>query len=169
MESEPADKLLALQRSAGNQAVSALLARSPDGAKPKETDKERPRPREPERRCPASARSRSCPSASAGAPRAGRRAGRGSARAIRKSGGEIAFASKAGEHSSKLFKASIDGQPMVVEVIMPGGKSALRIELKGAIVSNYVTSGEGDDATESWTLNFESMEHSTEGEGEGGG
>jgi Type VI secretion system effector, Hcp len=155
-DSTPAtDNVLALQRSAGNHAVTALLARSPDVTKPREEEK----------------------SAAAAGARAtlpgigtiallsvdfgGRRpTGReGEEPPVR----EIVLSSKSGEHSAKLSKAALDGKPMEVEVIVPRGRSTLRLKLKGAIVSSYSTSG-GEDPVESWTLDFESMEQTLEGD-----
>jgi type VI protein secretion system component Hcp len=70
--------------------------------------------------------------------------------------------SKAGAHSAKLSKAFIDGKPMDVEVVVT---ATLRFKLKGAIISSYSTTGQGPDATESWTLNFSSMEQNPGGGG----
>jgi hypothetical protein len=151
----PEDRVLALQRSAGNRAVGALLAR--DTAKPEQEQKA------------AGARATlsgigtiALVSVSFGANRSppGADAGRGEDAKIR----EILVSSKHGEHSPKLSKALLDGTSMDVEVIVPSGKSTVRVKLKGAIVSAYSTSGDGDGAMESWTLDFQSMEHTVEGE-----
>jgi type VI protein secretion system component Hcp len=157
---QPVAQLLALQRSAGNRAVSALLARSPDTAVPadaKGTKASRPRATltgigtipllsvslDPGR----------------GAGRPGGRGGSG-----RETFQEIVVSSRLGPHSTQLSKAVLDGTAMDVEIVMPRGKSAVRLRLKGAIVSSYSTSSGDDSAIESWTLNFSAMEHSVEGE-----
>jgi hypothetical protein len=161
-ESGTADRVLALQRSAGNQAVSAFLARSPD-AKPKEDEKTE-----------AAGARVTLPdigtipllsvSFNAGSPVTGGSGRRERDREKEKAGGEIAFTSRAGEHSSKLSRAMLAGKGMAVELIMPGGKGTLRLKLEGALVASSRTSGEGENAIESWTLNFESMEQHIETE-----
>jgi hypothetical protein len=168
VRSETANRVLALQRSAGNQAVSALLARSPDGAT-EEKDKTESAGASGVRATLPGIGTIPLLSFSAGATGRppGGSAGRGREDEKAPTVREMVFSSRVGEHSSKLFKATIDGKPMEVEVIVPRGKSTLRLKLKGAIVSNYSTSGaggEGDSAIESWTLNFESVEQSSEGE-----
>jgi hypothetical protein len=160
---DAAEGVLALQRSAGNQAVSALLARSPDDAKPKAPDKK------PETPAVAGARA-TLPGIGTIAIQSAQlahMAGVGS------HGGtgrvhvqDMTCTSKTGEHSAKLMRATLDGKPMDVEIILPRGKGSLRIKLTGAIVSGYNTSGGGPDATESWTLNFQAIEQSFEGERE---
>jgi hypothetical protein len=151
--------VLALQRSAGNRAVSALLARSPDATKSKEDEKG------------AAAAGASAKLSGIGTipllsvsfdvnRTPGGRGGEGGAPPPQ----EIVFFSKIGEHSAKLTQAAIDGRPMEVEVILPGGGSTVRLKLTGAIVSSYSKSGGDPGATESWTLNFQSLEHTREGE-----
>jgi hypothetical protein len=149
-----ADRVLALQRSAGNRAVSALLARSPDDTKAKDDEKGA-------RATLSGIGTIPLLSVSFDVNRTpGGRGGEGGAPPPR----EIVFFSKIGEHSAKLTQAVIDGRPMEVEVILPGGGSTLRLKLKGAIVSSYSTSGDRDDATETWVLNFQSLEQTREGE-----
>jgi hypothetical protein len=154
------DGVLALQRSAGNRAVSALLAR--DGAKPKEDDK----------RGAAGSPARvtlpgigviallSVNFGGASAPGSTDRGGEGKTPPT----SEIHLSSKLGEHSPQLSKALIDGKPMDVEVVMAGGKSTMRLKLGGAIVSGYSTSGSDAGAIESWTLSFQSLEHTVDNE-----
>jgi len=45
----------------------------------------------------------------------------------------------------------------------------LRLTLKGAIVATYNQSSGGDQPTETWSLNFESVEFKVEGGEEEGG
>jgi hypothetical protein len=154
-----ADRVLALQRSAGNQAVSALLARSPDATKRKDDEKGA-----------AAAGARATLSGIGTIPLLSVNFGVTRAPTGRGEEGkaptpqEIVFSSKVGEHSTKLNKAVLDGQPMEVEVILPAGGSTLRLKLKGAIVSSYSTSGGEGSATETWALNVQSLEHTREGE-----
>ncbi len=79
---------------------------------------------------------------------------------------DVNCTSKIGEHSAKLMRAALDGKAMDVEIVLPSGKGALHIKLGGALVSSYNTSGDGPDATETWTLNFQSIEQTFEGERE---
>ncbi len=164
LEPAPADKVLALQRSAGNQAVSAFLARSPDDAKTKEKPKTETAEASGARATLSGIGTIALLSVSFG--RVGSPVGgSGGGREGQPNPRELILASRVGEHSAKLLKALIDGRPMAVEVIVPGADSTLRLELTGAIVSNYNKSGEGENATESWTLDFESIEqHGREGD-----
>jgi type VI protein secretion system component Hcp len=158
--SDVAETMLALQRSAGNQAVSALVARSPAGDE-KESAKG------------GGARatladigtiqllSVSFPtSAPAGTGRsADREQGEPTVR-------ELVLTSRAGEHSPKLARAASDGKTMEVEVIVSGRK-AMRLKLTGAVVSSYQMSGGGQpEEIETWTLDFQAIEQTFE-EGEG--
>ena len=151
------DRLLALQRSAGNHAVGALLARSPDGAPAKENEE-------------TSGAKATLPgigtipliSVSFGA---GRPLTRGRDDEEKQPPDqEIVFSSKPGKHSAKLQRAALDGRPMTVEVTLGKGPTAIRIKLEGAIVSGYSTSGDGPDAIESWSLNFTAIEQHVERE-----
>jgi len=47
--------------------------------------------------------------------------------------------------------------------LQASGGRVLRLTLKGAIVANYTQSSGGDQPTESWSLNFESVEFMLEG------
>jgi hypothetical protein len=157
-----AEAVLALQRSAGNHAASSLLARAPDAAKPKEKDK-------PKDAAPAGTRATledigTIPLLSVqfrGSQPTGR--GRGEEDEKRTSG-EIVLSSRVGAHSQQLLKASLAGKPMTVEVVIAGGESTLRLELKGAIISSYSTVSGGGEEIETWTLDFQSMEQSVQGE-----
>jgi Type VI secretion system effector, Hcp len=157
-----AEALLAVQRSAGNHAVSALLARAPDKAKPKEKDK-------PKEAAPAGTRATlpdigTIPLLSVqfgGSRPTGR--GRGE-EDERQTSGEIVVSSLVGAHSQQLLKASLDGKPMTVEVVIAGSGSTLRLTLKGAMISSYSTGSGGGEEIETWTLNFQSLEQSVQGE-----
>jgi type VI protein secretion system component Hcp len=66
--------------------------------------------------------------------------------------------SRGGDHSTALFKASLDGKAADVEVFMPSEKATIVLKLTNALVSSYSTSGDGGEAVESWTLNFSAVE-----------
>lgn len=144
----PSDRVLALQRSAGNQAVTALLARSPDTQE----------------------KAAAGPTAKVGdigtipiesvnfdlRRLGGGTAGRGREEAPK----ELTLSSRAGKHSARLQKAAVDGTAMDVEIRVPHGKSTIVITLKNAMISGYQTSGEN----ETWQLNAQSISHAVEGE-----
>lgn len=152
-----ADRLLALQRSAGNHAVGALLARSPDGAPVKEKEK-------------ATSGAQATLSGIGTIPLtsvsfgAGRPVTRRRDREEEPPVQEITLTSKVGEHSAKLQRASIEGGAMAVEVTLTRGSSTFRIKLEGALVSSYTTSGAEGEAIESWSLNFTAIEQQVEDE-----
>lgn len=156
-----ADRVLALQRTAGNRAVAALLAREPDAPTP--TDSKGPPPKQAEG--PSGMRATLSglgtiavlsvgvqSSAPAGGP-GGR--GRGGDRPVVK---EIAFTSTIGKHSAAVQQALIDGKAMDGEIVLSGG---LTIIVKGAVVASYSTLGTGDDKEplESWSINPTSIEY----------
>ena len=79
---------------------------------------------------------------------------------------ELVVTSRIGEHSPDLVKAASDGKVMDVEITIPGER-VIHLKLAGAIVSSYQTSGRGQpEEIETWTLNFQAVEHTVE-EGEG--
>src|SRR5215203_2642442 len=154
----PVEELLALQRTAGNQAVSALLARSPEGAVP--TD---------EKGAKAAGRRATLPgigtipllSVNLDPNRVGGAGGgRGGSvgREETRLPSELVVSSKVGKHTAALSKALLDGKAMDVEIVMPSDKAVVRLSLKGALVSSYSVSGE----TESWALTFSSISFSVD-------
>lgn len=151
-----ADAVLELQRGAGNRAVSSLLARAPDTKeKPKEATATGTRATLPG--------VGTVPLQSVqfgGSARPGHGRGR---EGEKQTSGDIVLSSRVGAHSQALLKASLDGKPMTVEVVIAGGESTFRLELKGAIISSYSTGSGGGEELETWTLNFESMEQSVTG------
>lgn len=158
---QPVEQVLALQRSAGNQAVSALLARAPDTAVPTD-DKGAAKASGPSATLPGIG---TIPLLSVGLdPGRGIGPGGQGGKDREEPPKEIVFTSRLGKHSAQLSKAMLDGKAMDVEIVMPSGKSTVRLTLKGAIVSSYSTTG-GDQPIESWTLNFSAMIHDVEGEG----
>ncbi|MGH9132367.1 MAG: hypothetical protein ACRDZZ_00405 [Ilumatobacteraceae bacterium] len=79
-------------------------------------------------------------------------------------GGEMYFSSRMGPHSTLLARASFEGETRDVEVIVPTAKGRMRLVLKGAIISSYSVGSGTADAVESWSLDFESMTQSFEGD-----
>jgi hypothetical protein len=166
-EAAPASELLALQRSIGNRAVGAMLAR--------DATKTPPKPKEPTTAgnfviYPGIGTIR-LESFQFGAMQRQPPAGRdGSREAPDKDkdkgempGGEIVVTSKQGEHSNQIMRESLSGTPKDVEIVMAGEHGTMRLKLKATLVSRYTLSdGGAGDAMESWTLNFESMRHEVE-------
>jgi hypothetical protein len=153
-ENAPAAGVLALQRSAGNRAVAAMLARSPDTAAPKGEEK------------------------AAGQHAVFPGIGTIPLQSIQFGGGgppgrardepavrDIVCTSLQGEHSAALMRASLEGKGVDVEIIMPSGKGTLIIKLTNAMVTSYSTgSGGGDKPMETWALNFTAIEYRYQGE-----
>ena len=164
-EPEPVPaQLLALQRSAGNRAVAAMLARDAK-APPKPKDDKAP-PAKPAGPYVTIDGIGAIPVASFQW---------GSNRGPGGSGGhggdqpqvsEIQFSSKIGPHSTDLFRATLSGEAHDAEIVYPTKDGELRIKLKGAMVSSYSVSGDGKDAMESWTLNFTGIEFKKPKDGE---
>jgi hypothetical protein len=158
----PTAEVLALQRSAGNRAVTALLSRAPDTAAPK--GKEKP---------PAAASGHRVEfpgigtipvsSAQMGETRERPRPPSGEREPRTPTFTDMTFASQVGAHSAALFRASADGRAADVEVIMASGDTTIVIKLTNAIVSSYRTSGGSGSTIESWTLNFSAAEFRREG------
>jgi hypothetical protein len=149
----PADAVLDLQRGAGNRAVSSLLARAPDTKEAAVTGTRATLP---------DIGTIPLQSVQLGGSR---HPGRGRGEEDEKqTGGEIVVSARVGKHSQALLKASLDGKPMTVEIVIAGGERELRLELKGAIISSYSAGSGGGEELETWTLNFVSMEQSIENE-----
>jgi hypothetical protein len=144
-----AERLRALQRSAGNHVLSAHLAREP----------------EPTTEPPKAAGSGlavvpdvgTIPilSVGFGASRRAPAAGPGSSGS---SGGgasfnDVALTSAVGDHSPKLQQAAANGKAGTVEVVM----SSFTLALKNALIGSYSTSG-GENAIEAWSVDFETFE-----------
>jgi type VI secretion system (T6SS) effector Hcp len=146
-----ADAVLELQRGAGNQAVSSLLAReTKDKEKPKEEAAAGTRATLPD--------IGTIPLTSVqfgGSRGPGRRREEDDEK---DTSGEIVLSSRVGKHSQRLLKASLDGKSMTVEVVIAGSGGNVRLELKGAMISSYSTGSGGGEEIETWTLNFQSME-----------
>ena len=150
---KPAEQLIALQRSAGNRAVTAMLGREAT-AEPADTR------RQPARtgRYAVLEGIGTIPLLSASLDTA-RMGGSGSGgRSDKLDVKEIHLSSAVGPHSPDLDRAASAGPPMDVEIVL-GPK--VRLKLKGALISSYSASAE----VESWSLNFASIRVVTEGDG----
>ena len=148
-----AAELLALQRSAGNRAVAAMLARdTKTPPKPKEDKAAPPKPTGPHVTI-AGIGLIPLESFQWGSHQGAGGHGGGQPQVT-----EMQFSSKIGPHSNDLFRATLSGEAHDAEIVYPTQDGELRIKLKGAMVSSYSMSGEGKDAMESWTLNFTGVE-----------
>ena len=144
--------MLALQQSAGNQAVGALLARTPAGD-PGKTER-------PEGTAQVTlggigtiqVQSVELPASAVGTGSSSRRR-----RDEKPAGGQLTFTSKIGPHSTGLVRASAEGRKSNGRVDYPG----LRLELSNAVVSSYQASKIEGRETETWTLEVESIEFVT--------
>jgi hypothetical protein len=143
------ERLLELQRSAGNRAVSALVSRQPA-----ETDAKKD-----------TGVTVTLPkigmivAESVQMPFATSPGGRGSDDK-QPANREVVVSSFQGKHSADLFRAMLDGTPLPEVVIaMPGG---VRMVLRGAMIGSYTVSEGRGEPLESWTLNFRSIEFGKE-------
>ena len=161
-EPEPiAAELFALQRSAGNRAVAAMLARDAKAPpKPKEDKAAPPKPAGPYVTIDGIG---VIPLESF---QWGSHRGPGGHGGGQPQVSEMQLSSKIGPHSNDLFRATLSGEAHDAEIVYPTKDGELRIKLKGAMVSSYSTSGEGKDAMESWTLNFTGVEFKKPKDGE---
>jgi type VI protein secretion system component Hcp len=80
---------------------------------------------------------------------------------------EVNITTLLGDHSSELFRQSLQGKPFSAEVVFvkPDGQVYLRVKLKNAMISSYSVSGHGggpdSKPMESWTLNAEKIDVET--------
>lgn len=150
-ETTPADDVLALQRSAGNQAVSAMLARAPA---PKEKEGAAAGP---------TAKGKSIGTIPLGSVNfdTARLLGTGSKN--HELPKELALSSRLGKHSADLARANAEGTPLGdIEIRIPHGTKTVVLTVTNAVISSYQVSGE----TESWSLNGSAITFTLEGDGE---
>jgi hypothetical protein len=139
-----AARMIALQRTVGNHAVAAMLARE---AAPKQ---------EPAHAIAIIEGLGTVPleSVSLGEEH------KGGSREKPITTREVSVMSKQGAHSSALQRASVDGQVFEVELLI-GDK--LRVKLHKAMISTFSMSGHGGEGPmDSWSLNAESIEFITD-------
>ena len=164
-----ADRVLALQSTAGNRAVAAMLAREPDApvqADAKGAPKDKP-PAPPSG--PHVVLGGIGAIALEGFSMAGRQTpgggGRGQGRERdRPPPQEFQLTTRSGSHSSDLMRAATNGKGMDGEIVLKGG---VKIVLKGAMITSYQVSGSDKEQIEAWTLNVESAEFVIPKEAEG--
>jgi hypothetical protein len=139
-----AARMIALQRTVGNHAVAAMLARE---AAPKQ---------EPAPAVAFVAGLGSIPLASVAlGPEQ-----RGGDREHPSSSRDVPVMAKQGEHSAALQRASVDGTAFEVELLI-GEK--MRVKLHKAMIASFSVSGNGADGPmDSWTFNAESIEFVTD-------
>jgi Type VI secretion system effector, Hcp len=152
-EASPTDKVLELQKTAGNRAVGAALARwglpwIPQTAAPEW-------PKEAEvildgEVIPLSSFSWTGSNSTGGAGSAG----------VEKPQfvNEVNVTTPAGEHSAELFQKTVHGEPIKTVIIVVPGKDGkgFTITLTDVLISNYQTNG----PTDSWSLSFAKREFS---------
>ncbi len=139
-----AARIIALQRTVGNHAVAAMLARE---AAPKQ---------EPAPGIAVLDGIGTIPleSVSLGEVH------KGGSREKPVTSREVNVMSKQGEHSSALQRASLDGKPFEAEILI-GDK--VRVKLHKALISSFSMSGHGGEGPmDSWVLNAESIEFVTD-------
>jgi type VI protein secretion system component Hcp len=169
----PEAQVLQLQRTAGNRAVTALVARdTPKTKAPPPQKPEKPLPKQTyvtlrgmdpipvesvqfgstrhmQRKDPEKKDAPAAPAIS-----------------------EVVITSFQGDHSSDLFKKSLWGEPFSAEIVFvkqPDGQPYLKIKLTNALISSINVSGHGGGPDgkpmESWTLNAEKIEYENLGGG----
>jgi hypothetical protein len=146
---DPVQRVLALQRTIGNRAVGAILARDSLPTDTKSPAKEFSVTLDGLGPIPLS----SLQFVLSRPP--GHMGGGGSKTPGGTSGVNASLTSTIGEHSPKLFQALLSGQVFKTVVIERG---STRITLTDAMLSTYSASAESDPShTESWVLNYVSI------------
>ena len=169
-EQLPQHELLALQRTAGNRAVGAMLARDTKTAEPADTKEAAPTGNyvifPGIGNIPVF--SIQMPS-SRNQPPTGDVAGeREKPKDDKKDGdlpgGDVHFSGPQGKHSTALFKEQLTGQAKDLVVVIGGGK--VRITLKNALITAYSVSGDSGTGqpNEAWTVNCTAMKFETVGQ-----
>jgi hypothetical protein len=168
----PHAAVLELQRTAGNRAVTALLARDP---KPKMPPAKAPEKKKDPPKQSYVAISGMDPIVFESAQLGGRPSlspsHRGGEReAPAQAVAEVVITTIQGDHSTELFKRSLSGEPFSAEIVfVKDGKPYMKIKLTNAMISSFSVSGRGGGADsrplESWTLNATKIEYETFGGG----
>ena len=153
----PIHNVLALQRSAGNQAVAAMLSRQPVAEETRGGGSEK-----------AAAVGKATLTGIGAIPILSFNMATGGTGKGKTPTSDYSFSSSVGPHSSKLQEALLQGKVIDAEVEVKSFKVKL---LKAMLVSYSTSSGEGE-LTETWTLSADSIrvgEDSDGGGGRGGG
>jgi hypothetical protein len=162
-EQPPQHALIALQRTAGNRAVGAMLARDiPPAVEPADAKKDAA-PAGPHVIVPGiGAIPIDSYSMSVGRPVSPPSDDRGEEKPKKDKkddehpGGDITFTSQQGEHSTELHRWSLDGRPKDLVIVVPREGAAMRITLKAALITSFHISP-GPPPMESWTVNCNAM------------
>jgi hypothetical protein len=162
----PEHALLQLQRTAGNRAVGAMLARDTTTAEPADAKKEAA-PSGPHVIVPGVG---TIPIESFSLSLVKRRPppGRDTSEEGPSDdkgkkdedlpGGDVSFMSLQGKHSPELFRWSMAGEAKDLVVVVPKGTTTTRVTLKGCLVTVYTTDpGHGSSPVESWMVNCTAM------------
>jgi type VI protein secretion system component Hcp len=77
---------------------------------------------------------------------------------------DLVVTSDLGDHSDKIFRRSIEGEPATVEIrFIKGGKAYMTIRLHQALITSYSVSGHGGETPskplESWSLQGTKVEY----------
>jgi type VI protein secretion system component Hcp len=158
--------VLQLQRSAGNRAVAALVARDTPKTKA-------PPPKKPEKPPPKQTYVKiegmdaiPVESVQFGAHSRPSRQDREKSEPSPPAFSEIVITSLLGDHSNALVKMSLWGEPSSAEIVFvkgADGQPYMKLKLTKALISSYNVSGHGGSPDghpmESWTLNAEKIEY----------
>ena len=159
----PEHALLELQRTAGNRAVGAMLARDITTAEPADASKQAA-PSGPHVLVPGIGvvpvesfsltvgRQQPPPKDTEEAPKKDK-----DKKDKDLPGGDVTFTSKVDVHSSDLYRWFLDGRQKDIVIVVPKGEATMRITLKGALISAFQHSGDN----ESWTVNCTAMSFET--------
>jgi type VI protein secretion system component Hcp len=160
--------VLALQRQIGNRAVGELIARDPK-APAKPAPKKEPELKDGIWAIVPGVGTIELHSAQIGT---NRHMSNPTGQGVNREAGapqvtEMVITSDMGDHSDKLFRESLWGKGMEVEIrFVKGGKAYMTVKLHGALITSYSVSGHGgvahDQPLESWALNAVKIEYETD-------
>ena len=168
----PEATVLQLQRTAGNRAVAALVARDTPKTKA-------PPPKAPEKPPPKQSYVKlgdmdpiPIESAQLGSARQMPRRDPEKDAPAAPAFSEVTVTSFQGDHSSQLYKQALGGEPFSAEIVFikrADGQPYLKIKLTNALITSYNLSGHGGGPDtkpmESWTLSAEKIEYENLGGG----
>jgi hypothetical protein len=162
-EQPPQHALLGLQRTAGNRAVGAMLARDTSPAVEPADAKKDAAPSGPHVIVPGIGaipiESYSMSVQRPVTPPSGNRgeeAPKKDKQDDELPGGDITFTSRHGAHSSDLFRWSLQGPAKDLVIVAPRGTMTVRITLKSALITSLNISNDSPP-TESWSVNCTAM------------
>lgn len=160
-EQLPHHALLALQQTAGNRAVGAMLARDTTAEAEPMDAKQEAAPSGPHvivpgiGAIPVMSYSMSVNNREQ-APSGSREEKPKDKDKDELPGGDVYFSSVQGEHSTNLFQWSLKGPAKDLVIVVPKGASTMRITLKGALISSFTISKD-QPPVEGWSVNCTAM------------